>query len=466
MPDLPHLETTPIPGLLVLRLDVHHDERGWFEELWQRERMGVLGLPDLGPVQANVAWNRSRGTTRGLHAEPWDKLVAVVSGSAYGAWVDLRAGATFGTTYAVDLEPGVAVFIPRGVANGYQTTRDETAYSYLVNDHWRPDAAYVAVDHADPTLAIAWPVAPDERVVSDRDRAAPALGQVTPVPVRTPLVLGSNGQIGRALLSAFPGARGVGREVLDLADAEALEAWPWREHDVVLNAAAYTAVDEAETPDGRRTAWAVNASGPATLARLAARHGFTLVHFSTDYVYDGSVAEHDEDEQPAPLNVYGQSKAAGDAAVTTVPHHYVLRTSWVIGDGANFVRSMARRADDGATATVVADQVGRLGFADEIARATRHLVDSRAAYGVYHVSNTGPPTTWAEVARSVFELRGRSADDVRVVTTEEYAAGRPAATRPASSVLSLRKLEATGFEPAHADLALPAYLASLPSSRP
>jgi dTDP-4-dehydrorhamnose reductase/dTDP-4-dehydrorhamnose 3,5-epimerase len=462
----PALETTPIPGLLVLRLEVRRDERGWFEEAWQRERMTGLGLPDFGPVQANVAWNQDRGTTRGMHAEPWDKLVTVVSGSAYGAWVDLRAGDTFGTTYVLELEPGVAVFVPRGVGNGYQTTAEATAYSYLVNDHWRPDVPYFAVDHTDPALAIDWPVPAAERILSERDRTAPLLADVSPVPARTPLVIGADGQVGRALLVAFPGARAVTHAELDLTDREALERWPWHEHDVVINAAAYTAVDAAETAEGRRTAWAVNAAGPAALARIAHRHALTLVHFSTDYVYDGTAGEHDEDEPVSPLGVYGQTKAAGDSAVATTPRHYLVRTSWVIGDGANFVVTMARLADQGANPTVVDDQVGRLGFADEIARATRHLLDRGAPYGTYHVSNSGPPTSWADVARQVFALRGRRAEDVRPVTTEEYAAGRATAPRPASSVLSLHKLEATGFEPVDAREALQNYLARLPASRP
>jgi dTDP-4-dehydrorhamnose 3,5-epimerase/reductase len=462
----PALESTAIPGLVLFRLDVHSDERGWFEEVWRRERMTALGLPDFTPVQANVAWNQARGTTRGMHAEPWDKLVTVTAGAAFGAWVDLRAGDGFGTTFTAVLEPGVAAFVPRGVGNGYQTTADATAYSYLVNGHWSPDAAYVAVDHADPALAIAWPVAEAERIVSERDRSAPALADVTPVPARAALVIGADGQVGRALLAAFPGARGVTRAELDLTDAGALEHWPWREHDLVLNAAAYTAVDEAETDDGRRHAWAVNAAAPSALARLAARHGFTLVHFSTDYVYDGRAPEHEEEEPMAPLGVYGQSKAAGDLAVAAAPRHYVIRTSWVTGAGANFVRTMARLADEGATPSVVDDQVGRLGFADEIARATRHLVEGRAPYGVYHVSNGGPPRSWADIARDVFELRGRDPADVRPVTSQEYAAGRAVAARPASSVLSLAKLEATGFRPVDAGTALRSYLATLPASRP
>jgi dTDP-4-dehydrorhamnose reductase/dTDP-4-dehydrorhamnose 3,5-epimerase len=460
------VETTPIPGLLVLRLDLQRDDRGWFEEVWHRERMAALGLPGFGPVQANVAWSEARGTTRGMHAEPWDKLVAVITGRAYGAWVDLRGGDTFGVTHGVGLGPGVAVFVPRGVGNGYQTTSDSTAYSYLVNDHWRPDASYVAVDHADPALGISWPIPRAERVLSDRDRSAPLLSAVDPVPVRTPLVLGADGQVGRALLAALPGARGVTRAELDLTDARAVEAWPWRDHDVVLNAAAYTAVDAAETPDGRRRAWAVNAAGAASLARLAAVHGFTLVHFSSDYVYDGTVAEHEEDEAPAPLGVYGQSKAAADLAVGTAPRHYVVRTSRVVGDGNNFVRTLARLADEGASPSVVSDDLGRLTFADEIARATRHLLENDAAYGVYHVSNGGPPMSWAEVAREVFRLRERDPADVRPVTGDEYAAGRAAAPRPASSVLALGKLAATGFDPVDAREALAGYVASLSSLRP
>jgi dTDP-4-dehydrorhamnose reductase len=454
------VETTPIPGLLVLRLDLREDDRGWFEEVWQRERMVPLGLPDFTPVQANVAWNSARGTTRGLHAEPWDKLVTIPAGAAYGAWVDLRAGEAFGTLFGLDLEPGVAVFVPRGVANGYQTTVEGTACSYLVTDHWRPDLPYTSVDHADPALAIDWPIPPEERIVSDRDLAAPPLAEVDPIAVRAPLVLGAGGQIGRALLAALPEARGLTRADLDVTDPTALDRWPWREHDVVLNAAAYTAVDGAETPEGRRTAWRVNAESPARLASLAGRHGFTLVQFSSDYVYDGRVAEHDEAEPLAPLGVYGQSKAAGDVAAATAPRYYVVRTSWVVGDGANFVRTMARLADDGESPAVVDDQIGRLTFADEVARATRHLVEQEAAYGTYHVSNEGPPMSWADVAAEVFRLRGRSPEDVTPVSSQEYAAGRDAAPRPASSMLSLRKLTDTGFVPVDAREALRAYLAA------
>ena len=453
--------TTSIPGLLVVALDVHADARGWFRESWQRERMTAAGLPDFGPVQLNVAFNRHRGTTRGIHAEPWDKLVTVASGRAFGAWVDLREGPGFGRLFTLALDPTVAVFVPRGVGNAYQTLEDGTAYSYLVNDHWRPDATYVGVDLADPAIAVPWPVPLAEAEVSDKDRRQPRLSQVEPVPPPRTLVLGRNGQVGCALLDALPAADGVGRDDVDLIDAKALQDLPWSEYDVVVNAAAYTAVDAAETPEGRATAWATNATAPATLARLAREHRFTLVHYSTDYVFDGTLREHREDEPLAPLGTYGQSKAAGDLAVSTAPAHYLLRTSWVVGEGSNFVRTLHRLATTGASPWVVDDQEGRLTFAEELARATRHLLETRAPYGTYNVTNGGAPTTWADVARAVFRLRGRSPLDVTGVSTEVYGQGRNLAPRPRHSVLDLARLRGTGFEPEDAATALERYVRGL-----
>ncbi len=102
----PEISTTPIPGLLVVRMPVHADNRGWFKENWQRAKMVAAGLPDFGPVQHNIAFNTSAGTTRGIHAEPWDKLVSVATGRVFGAWVDLRAGESFGTTFTAELDAG------------------------------------------------------------------------------------------------------------------------------------------------------------------------------------------------------------------------------------------------------------------------------------------------------------------------------------------------------------------------
>jgi dTDP-4-dehydrorhamnose 3,5-epimerase len=459
----PLIERTDIPGLLVLRLDVRTDSRGWFEEVWQREKMTALGLPDFGPVQANLSWNATRGATRGIHAEPWDKYVTIAHGRAFGAWVDLREGPTFGTTVTRDLEPGVAVFVPRGVGNSYQALTDATAYAYLVNQHWRPGLTYPAVRLDDPVPAIAWPIPLAEAEISEKDLANPDLGDVVPMRPRRTLVVGALGQLGRALTAVLPDAEAVDLDELDVTDPDAVADWPWEEYELVLNAAAYTNVDAAEDDAGRVTAWSANAAAPAALARVATEHRLTLVHYSTDYVFDGSAAEHTEDEPFSPLGVYGQTKAAGDLAVATTPRHYLLRTSWVIGDGRNFVRTMGELARRGVSPTVVDDQVGRLTFTAELARATRHLVDSRAPYGTYNVTNAGEPRSWAAIAAEVFALAGRERSDVVPVATEQYAAGKAMAPRPPSSVLDLTKLRATGFEPEDQWDALRAYWASEPT---
>ncbi|WP_374227938.1 sugar nucleotide-binding protein [Nocardioides sp. TRM66260-LWL] len=439
-------------------MPVHGDDRGWFKENWQREKMVALGLPDFGPVQNNISFNTRRGATRGIHAEPWDKFVSVATGRVFAAWVDLRAGESFGATFSVEIDEGVAVFVPRGVGNSYQALEDGTAYTYLVNDHWRPGVAYPALALDDPSAAIAWPIDLAEADVSEKDRANPTLDAVVPMQPRRTLVVGSRGQLGRALLEVFPDAVGVDLDELDITDPEAVAGFPWSEYGLILNAAAYTAVDAAETTEGRRAAWAANAVAPALLAAAAARHGLTLVHYSSDYVFDGIAETHDEQEGYAPLGVYAQTKAAGDIAVGVAPRHYVLRTSWVVGDGKNFVRTMERLAHDGVSPSVVADQFGRLTFTTELARATRHLLDVEAPYGVYNLTGDGPTMSWLEIAREVFELCGRDREDVSPTDTASYGAGKDLSPRPVHSTLDLSRIRATGFVPEDARVTLRRYL--------
>ena len=176
------IENTPIPGFLRIDLTVHGDNRGWFKENWQREKMVALGLPDFGPVQNNISFNDEAGVTRGIHAEPWDKFVSVATGRVFGAWVDLREGPSFGTVYTTEIDPSVAVYVPRGVGNAYQTLEPNTAYTYLVNDHWSPSARYTSLNLADETAAVPWPIPLERAILSDKDRAHPRMAQVTPFP--------------------------------------------------------------------------------------------------------------------------------------------------------------------------------------------------------------------------------------------------------------------------------------------
>ena len=273
-------------------------------------------------------------------------------------------------------------------------------------------------------------------------------------------VLGANGQLGKALRAEFPTAVFYGREECDLSQPEQIFKLPFDNCDVIINAAAYTAVDAAETPEGAALAEAVNASAVEALSDAATEHGILLVHVSTDYVFDGTKkSPYVETDQFKPLGVYAQTKAQGDLAVQKAPRHYLLRTSWVIGEGSNFVRTMASLAERGIKPSVVNDQIGRLTFTQDLAAAIRHLIESKSPSGTYNLSNEGPASSWADIAAQVFELTGHDPVDVTGVTTKEYFAGKEGiAPRPLWSMLDLSKIEATGFIPANWEDRLQEYL--------
>ncbi len=261
------------------------------------------------------------------------------------------------------------------------------------------------------------------------------------------LIIGANGQLGRALKARYPNAKAVDLAELDITNSEAVKNYDWSSVTTILNAAGYTNVDGAETDEGRSAAWQANASAIANLAKAAMEHDLILVHISTEYVFDGSKTPHKEDEPLSPLSVYGASKAGGDIAAGFAPKHYIVRTSWLIGEGGNFVRTMLELGKRGKAPTVVNDQVGRLTFTTELVKAIDHLLNTKSPYGTYNVSNGGEPASWADITRAIFEEGGIN-QPVTDTTTAEYLANKPdVARRPLNSTLDLSKIEATGFKP-------------------
>lgn len=261
------------------------------------------------------------------------------------------------------------------------------------------------------------------------------------------LILGANGQLGRELAKRFPQAKAADRTQLDITDYVSVNNYDWSNVDVILNAAGYTKVDLAETSDGRRDAWAVNGTAVANLARIATNKNLALVHISSEYIFDGTQEVHKEDEPLTPLSSYGGSKAAGDIAAQATPKHYVLRTSWVVGDGANFVRTMIGLAAKNISPKVVSDQVGRLTFTDTLADAIELLLSKNAPQGVYNVSNGGEPASWADVTRAIFAALGRDDLTVTDTTTADYFAGKPdTAKRPLNSAFDLSKIQSVGLQ--------------------
>lgn len=178
--------TTDIPGLIWFDVTAVGDERGYFQEKYQRAKLVAQGLPeDFNVIQTSIAYNKDRGVVRGFHAEPWDKYISVVTGTIFVAYVDLRKGDTFGKVVTLEVDKNKAVFVPKGVGNSYQTTSADVHYIYSVNAHWSEDAYKTAtfVNLGDPELGVEWPIALSDATMSDRDRNHPMLADITPMEV-------------------------------------------------------------------------------------------------------------------------------------------------------------------------------------------------------------------------------------------------------------------------------------------
>jgi dTDP-4-dehydrorhamnose 3,5-epimerase len=280
------------------------------------------------------------------------------------------------------------------------------------------------------------------------------------------LIVGANGQLATALREKFPQARAMSSSELNIADARAVTNFDWSGVAVILNAAAYTNVDEAQSPEGRVAAWQVNAVGARNLATVALQHNLALFHISSETVFDGTQSPHSESEPFSPLGVYAQTKAAGDIAVSMLPNHYILRTSWVVGEGKNFVRTMFGIGQKGISPTIVSDQIGRLTFTSELVRVIEHFLATKPAFGTYNVTNSGESVSWANITREIYRLAGFDLT-VTDITTAEYYADKPqAAPRPLQDALDLAKLQTTGFTPRDWREDLEKYVAALNSTKP
>jgi len=264
------------------------------------------------------------------------------------------------------------------------------------------------------------------------------------------LITGAHGQLGRELMRLGAGHElmTVCHDQLDITDQDdVLDCCASFHPDVVINAAAYTAVDKAEADV--ESAFAVNRDGPANLARACKQLHIPLIHVSTDYVFDGTTGAYTEDDLVSPLGVYGTSKLAGERAVQQYASKYlILRTSWVFSaHGNNFVKTMLRLGSERDELGIVADQHGCPTSASELARgiyAALAICENSEPWGVYHFCQP-EPTTWFDFAKAVFaEARAQgitlSVANVNAIATSAYPTP---ASRPANSVMDCRKFETT-----------------------
>ena len=260
-------------------------------------------------------------------------------------------------------------------------------------------------------------------------------------------VAGAAGMLGQDLCAVLEAAGHTvtradlpGLDILDPAQCVEQVAG----HDIVVNSAAYTAVDAAESDEAR--AFAVNAAGAANLARAAHAAGAAMVQLSTDYVVAGDDHEpYAADAPVAPTTAYGRTKAAGEWAVRAeCPRSWVVRTAWLYGAGGkNFPATMQRLAAERDRLTVVADQVGQPTWTVDLAEGLLRIVDSQAPFGIWHATGAGE-CSWFELARAVFEELGLDPDRVSPISTAQFPL--PAA-RPAYSVLSPAMWDAAGLAP-------------------
>lgn len=260
------------------------------------------------------------------------------------------------------------------------------------------------------------------------------------------LITGAAGMLGRDLQAALAGrdVTALDRAELDITDLDAVRA-ATAGYDVIINAAAYTKVDDAETNED--AAYAINAVGPHNLALAAAATGAKLVQISTDYVFDGSATEpYREDTPIGPISAYGRTKAAGEAFVlaTHPTGSYIVRTAWLYGQhGPNFPKTMLKLAAARDTLTVVDDQVGQPTWTADLAEQVVALLDANAPAGIYHGTNSGV-TSWFGFAQAVFA--GAGLDPARVMPTDSSQFVRPA-PRPSYSVLGHDAWQAAGLAP-------------------
>lgn len=260
------------------------------------------------------------------------------------------------------------------------------------------------------------------------------------------LITGAAGMLGHDLQQALADrdVTARSRADLDITDPGAVDA-AVAGHDVVINSAAYTKVDDAESHED--DAYAVNATGPELLAAAAVRHGAKLVTISTDYVFDGNgTAPYAEDAPTDPLNAYGRTKAAGEALVRQIApdSSYVVRTAWIYGaHGPNFAATMLRLAASHDTVSVVTDQVGQPTWTGDLAARIVELLDADAPAGIYHGTNAGQGS-WYDFTRAIFAENGL--DPERVLPTDSGAFVRPA-PRPAYSVLGHDAWSRAGLAP-------------------
>ena len=447
---------TAIKGVKIIEPRVFNDARGYFFESFE-ERVFQREVADVHFVQDNESYSEGP-VVRGLHFQRGEhaqaKLVRVVEGCVLDVAVDLREGSpTFGKHVAVELsdENKRQFFIPRGFAHGFALLSPKAKFQYKCDNYYCPESED-GIAFNDPQLGIDWKTDISNAIISEKDSTRPTLQQwiesqhktdeTQSAPKRI-LVTGGNGQLGMSLRNLVNTTDSsflfTDVEEMDITSADSIErVMESFKPDVVINCAAYTAVDKAESDTS--LARKLNSEAAGLLAAAAKRYGAHLIQISTDYVFGQSLLNTpiEETTPTAPLGVYGMTKLEGEERVKAAGCSFtIVRTAWLYSEyGNNFLKTMLRLMSERPELKVVNDQTGTPTYAGDLARVLLQIAENPGKSSVYHFSNLGT-ATWFDFAREIKRLGKKTECRVLPCTTADYPTP---AERPAYSVLSKAKI--------------------------
>lgn len=446
---------TEIDGVKIIEPRIFKDSRGYFYESYS-ERNFQKDVAPVTFVQDNESLSE-RGVVRGLHFQRGEhaqaKLVRVVEGTVLDVAVDMRpASPTFGRYVAVELSAHNQrqLFIPRGFAHGFSVLSPVAKFQYKCDNYYCPEAED-GIAYNDAELNIDWRIDPSEAEISEKDANRPTLREWLEAEKKTHLeplkkrilVTGANGQLGMSI-------RRISRTLpynylftdvneLDITSAQDVErVFTEFRPDIVINCAAYTNVDKAESDTSM--ARKLNSEAPGILAGASKRHSAHLIHISTDYVFGQAMLNTpiEETTPPAPLGVYGMTKLEGEELVKASGCKYtIIRTAWLYSEyGKNFVKTMLRLMSEKRSLKVVADQTGTPTYAADLAAVILAIAANPQKSTTYHFSNLGT-ATWYDFASEIKRMANIKDCDVLPCTSAEFPSQ---VQRPSYSVLSKNKI--------------------------
>lgn len=440
---------TKFKGLLIIETDVYGDHRGWFTEVYTKNKFVDNGI-DVDFVQDNQSYSAQKGTLRGIHFQTnpkaQTKMIRCTRGAIIDTVVDLRKGSdTYKQWFSIELsaENKKQLFIPKGFGHAFLTITDDVEVQYKVDEYYSKEHDR-SLKFDDPEIGIDWGI--ENPILSQKDLNAPFLKYSDVNFSIKVLVTGVNGQLGYDVVKRLNElgieAIGADRNDFDISDKNQTQEYILKSKpDVIVHCAAYTSVDKAE--DEREKCYTINVEGTKNIAEACKQIDAKMVYISTDYVFDGQGIEpQSESKATNPTNFYGYSKEQGEQVVRDiVGKYFIIRTSWVYGkNGSNFVKTMLKLAQMKDEISVVNDQIGAPTYTKDLAVLICDMIQT-TKYGTYHGVNEGY-CSWYEFAIAIFEKAGVNLK-VNPIPTSEYPTK---ARRPLNSRLSKASLDKNGFE--------------------